>query len=226
MKTSWLRNIAIVMMLAMSASMQVYAQTPDPAQQVALDALYNALPDDTITLSYSNDSKTYYFLSANGTGVQGATAVEGKLALWKVQKENNYGFRLQNVGNEKWLLIEQGKGQSTTFKYVDAYQLSTVLYVTNPKEPYAYPTKGRGYASVYYGASDRYYLFYDGNKNTWTAKNGEKNPLRIERWSQHDSAWLVIEPDHDIITFPFVREGNGNSQPQNLTYTTKKWTES
>ena len=142
-----------------------------------------------------------------------------------MQKENNYGFRLQNVGNEKWLLIEQGKGQSTTFKYVDAYQQSTVLYVTNPKEPYAYPTKGRGYASVYYGASDRYYLFYDGNKNTWTAKNGEKNPLRIERWSQHDSAWLVIEPDHDIITFPFVREGNGNSQPQNLTYTTRKWTE-
>ena len=113
MKTSWLRNIAMVVMLAMSVSMQVYAQKPNPAQQVALDALYNALPDDTITLSYSNDSKTYYFLSANGTGVQGATAVEGKLALWKVQKENNYGFRLQNVGNEKWLLIEQGKGRST-----------------------------------------------------------------------------------------------------------------
>ena len=226
MKMSWLKRIASVLLMAMSASMQVYAQTPDPAQQVALDALYNALPDDTITLSYSNDSKTYYFLSANGIGVQGATAVEGKLALWKVQKENNYGFRLQNVGNEKWLLIEQGKGQSTTFKYVDAYQLSTVLYVTNPKEPYAYPTKGRGYASVYYGASDRYYLFYDGGTNTWTAKKDEKNPLRIERWSQHDSAWLVIEPDHDIITFPFVRERNGNSQPQNLTYTTKKWTES
>ena len=81
MKTSWLRNIAMVVMLAMSVSMQVYAQTPDPAQQVALNALYKALPDDTITLSYSNDSKTYYFLSANGTGVQGATAVEGKLAL-------------------------------------------------------------------------------------------------------------------------------------------------
>ena len=188
MKTSWLRNIAMVVMPAMSVSMQVYAQKPNPAQQVALDALYNALPDDTITLSYSNDSKTYYFLSANGTGVQGATAVEGKLALWKVQKENNYGFRLQNVGNEKWLLIEQGKGQSTTFKYVDAYQLSTVLYVTNPKEPYAYPTKGRGYASVYYGTRNKNYLFYDGKQNTWTAEMDKKNPLRIERWSQHDSA--------------------------------------
>ena len=40
MKTSWLRNIAMVVMLAMSVSMQVYAQKPNPAQQVALDALY------------------------------------------------------------------------------------------------------------------------------------------------------------------------------------------
>ena len=233
---SWLKRIASVLLMAMSASMQVYAKKPDPAaQQAALNALYNALPDDTITLSYSNDGNTYYFLSANGTGVQGATAVEGKLALWKVQKDNdNNSFRLQNVGNSQWLQISSpgngnGKG-NIRFQLVSSDQQSTVLYVTNPKEPYAYPTKGRGYASVYYGASNRYYLFYDGNKNTWTAKNGEKNeeknPLRIERWSQHDSAWLVIEPDHDIITFPFVREGNGNSQPQNLTYTTKKWTES
>ena len=193
MKTSWIKSIAIVL-LVMPTFRHVAAQKLDPAQQAALSALYKALPDDTITLSYSNDSKTYYFLSANGTGVQGATAVEGKLALWKVQKENNYGFRLQNVGNEKWLLIEQGKGQSTTFKYVDAYQQSTVLYVTNPKEPYAYPTKGRGYASVYYGTKNKNYLYYDDGKQTktWTAKNGEKNPLRIERWSQHDSAWLVI----------------------------------
>ena len=233
MKTSWLRNIAMVMMTAMAASMQVVAQKPQPdlAQQAALNTLYNALLGDTITLSYSNDGNTYYFLSANGTGVQGATAVEGKLALWKVQKDDNdnNSFRLQNVGNSQWLLVSSqgnGNGQGNIrFQLVSSDQQSTVLYVTNPKEPYAYPTKGRGYASVYYGTKN--YLYYDdGNKNTWTAKNGEKNPLRIERWSQHDSAWLVIESDHDIITFPFVREGNGNSQPQNLTYTTKKWTES
>lgn len=233
MKMSWLKRIASVLLMAMSAVMQMVAKQPQPdlAQQDALSALYNALPDDTITLSYSDDgNNTYYFLSANGTGVQGATAVEGKLALWKVKKDNNYGFRLQNVGNNQWLLISSqgnGNGQGNIrFQLVSSDQQSTVLYVTNPKEPYTYPTKGRGYASVYYGASNRYYLFYDGNKNTWTAKKDEKNPLRIERWSQHDSAWLVIEPDHDIITFPFVREGNGNSQPQNLTYTTKKWTES
>ena len=155
MKTSWLRNIAIVMMMAMSASMQVVAQKPqpDPAQQAALSALYNALPGDTITLSYSNDGNTYYFLSANGTGVQGATAVEGKLALWKVQKDNdNNSFRLQNVGNSQWLLVSsQGNGKrqgNIRFQLVSSDQQSTVLYVTIPKEPYAYPTKGRGYASV------------------------------------------------------------------------------
>ena len=216
MKTSWLRNIIILLATAVII--------PIRAAEKASKVL-SAMDGDTITLSYSNDGKTYYFLAASRKTVEAVEEVNTNAALWKV-KATNSDFRLQNIGankNNAWLQVDSdGKLQ------IGNEKKSTVWYLNNVKDTSNYLGIGRGFASVYYGAENKNYLFYDKLTNTWIAKNGEKNPLRIERWSQHDSAWIAIDLNHDIINFPFQREGfyMGGEQSMTLTYNAKKKTES
>ena len=85
MKTSWLRNIIILLATAVII--------PIRAAEKA-SAVLSAMDGDTITLSYSNDSKTYYFLAANGKNVQAVKEVNTNAALWKVEATDS-GFCLQ-----------------------------------------------------------------------------------------------------------------------------------
>lgn len=231
MKMSWLKRIASVLLMAMSAAMSMQAK------ETEADIL-NAINGDTITLAYTNNSKTYFLMAAaSSTNIVADTVVskENNLrALWVVEVMSwrgvIYGFRLQNVaqaGNSNsWLYIKDPGKNNTQYQLVE-HDKSTGLYIGTISDKSTYTVNGRGggrgFMSVYCYSDNKNYLYYDIGKNKkWNVQQNTNSTLRIEKWSKRDSSRVEITTNSGLTDLSFVRDdkcGTAAEQKFDLIYT-------
>ena len=223
MKMSWLKRIASVLLLAMSASMSMQAETAK--------TILNAVDGDTITFAYSNNNAQYYLMAGkDGTSIVAVDKVETDLlALWKVKNNDTNGFRLQNIGNGKWLKVDytpaQNKNKPETYKYslVDKDIYSTLFVIEAVLDKSNYTGIGRGFANISFprGTNKGGYPFYDSNGKRWWGTN-DASVMRMEQWSKRDSSRVEITTNSGLTDLSFVRDnkcGTAAEQKFDLIYT-------
>ena len=212
MKKSCLMRMASVLLMTLSAVMSMQAETAEN--------ILNAMDGDTITFAYSVNGN-YYLMAAessNNIVADAAVSKENNLrALWVVKKDgtNANGFRLKNVGNNKWLKVTytpgKNKNQPETYTYglVDQKTNSTLFTIDAVSDESNYAGRGRGVANISFPRVERSngYPYYDnsGSNSRWWGSDS-KSVMRIEQWSKRDSSRVEITTNSGLTDLAFVRD--------------------